>query len=361
MGGAVPPDLFGSNAACPAAAAATLSKATQMTIRFGVIGAGRIGKVHARTIARNSKARLAYIADALPQAAQALADLHGAKVASVDEIMTAKDVDAVLIGSPTGFHAEQIQAASKAGKAIMCEKPVSTSVESIQQTLKVVEANQSTLMIGFQRRFDPNFAEIQRRIRRGDIGAIEIVTLISRDPAPPPAEYVKSSGGLFRDMMIHDFDMARFLMGEEFVVVHALGSALVDPAIGGAGDVDTAAVQMQTATGRIAVITNSRRATYGHDQRMEVHGSKGMIHAKNIHNTTVEVLSQDGYRADPIQNFFLERYEAAYANELNAFIDAVEAGEQAPRPNGFDGLQAQMLADAATESWKTGKPVKVSR
>jgi myo-inositol 2-dehydrogenase/D-chiro-inositol 1-dehydrogenase len=241
----------------------------------------------------------------------------------------------------------------------MCEKPVSLSVESIHETLKVVAANKSILMIGFNRRFDPSFAEAERRIRRGDIGAIEMVTVVSRDPAPPPAEYLKGSGGLFRDMMIHDFDLARFLMGEEFVVVQALGSALVDPAIGEGGDVDTAAVQMQTASGRIAVITNSRRATYGYDQRLEVHGSKGMIHAKNVHNTTVELLNQAGYQADPIQNFFLERYGAAYANELNAFIDAVEAGNRDPRPNGFDGLQAQKLADAATESWKTGKPVKV--
>ena len=280
-------------------------------------------------------------------------------MASVDEIVKSKDVDAVLIGSPTGFHAEQIQAASNAGKAIMCEKPVSLSVELIQQTLQVVEKNQSTLMIGFNRRFDPNFAEVEQRIRRGDIGAVEMVTVISRDPSPPPADYVKSSGGIFRDMMIHDFDMARFLVGEEFVVVHALGAALVDKAIGEAGDVDTAAVQMQTASGKIAVITNSRRATYGYDQRVEVHGSLGMVHAKNVHNTTVEVLSDKGYRADPIQNFFLERYFSAYSIELNTFITAVESGNRDPKPNGYDGLQAQKLAEAATQSGQTGKPVEV--
>jgi myo-inositol 2-dehydrogenase/D-chiro-inositol 1-dehydrogenase len=330
-----------------------------MTIRFGVIGAGRIGKVHAGTIARNPKAKLRYIADALPQAAQDLAGRHDAEVASVEQIIAAADVDAVLIGSPTGFHAEQIQAAAKAGKAIMCEKPVSLSVAMIEATLKVVEAHKATLMIGFNRRFDPSFAEVERRIRRGDIGAVELVTVMSRDPAPPPAEYVKGSGGLFRDMMIHDFDMARFLMGEEFVVVQALGAALVDPAIGEVGDVDTAAVQMQTASGRLAVITNSRRATYGYDQRLEVHGSKGMLHAKNVHETTVELLNHAGYQADPIQNFFLERYGAAYANELDTFIAAVEAGKRDPRPSGHDGLQAQKLADAATESWKTGRPVKV--
>jgi myo-inositol 2-dehydrogenase/D-chiro-inositol 1-dehydrogenase len=329
-------------------------------IRFGVIGAGRIGKVHSKTIALNPKAKLCYIADAMPAAAESLAMQYGAKVASVDEIMKAKDVDAVLIGSPTGFHAEQIQAASNNGKAIMCEKPVSLSVEQIEHTLKVVEKNKSTLMIGFNRRFDPNFAELEQRIRKGVIGDVELVTVISRDPNPPPVDYVKGSGGLFRDMMIHDLDMARFLMGEEFVVVHALGSALVDKAIGVAGDVDTAAVQMQTASGRIAVITNSRRATYGYDQRMEVHGANGMLSARNVHNTTVEVHNAEGTKADSIQNFFLERYGAAYANELNTFITAVEKRDRNPKPSGFDGLQAQKLADAATVSWQTGKPVKVS-
>ena len=246
-------------------------------IRFGVIGAGRIGKVHAATIAGNPNAKLAYIADAMPKAAEDLAAKYGAKVASVDDIMKAKDVDAVLIGSPTGFHAEQIQAASNNGKAIMCEKPVSLDVANIQETLKLVEKNKSTLMIGFNRRFDPNFAELERRIRCWCCRChVEIVTVISRDPNPPPPSYVAGSGGLFRDMMIHDFDMARFLMGEEFtLVVQALGSSLVDKGIGEAGDVDTAAVQMQTASGRIAVITNSRRATYGYDQRMEVHGCEG--------------------------------------------------------------------------------------
>ena len=328
-------------------------------ISFGVIGAGRIGKVHAKTIAANPKAKLAYVADAVPQAAADLARLYGAKVASVAEIMKAGDVDAVLIGSPTGFHAEQIQAASHAGKAIMCEKPVSLSVATIEETLKVVEKNKSTLMIGFNRRFDPNFAELESRLRKGVIGDVELVTVISRDPAPPPVDYVKGSGGIFRDMMIHDFDMARFLVNEEFVVVQALGAALVDREIGRAGDVDTAAVQMQTASGRIAVITNSRRATYGYDQRIEVHGVKGMLTAANIRNTTVELHNGSGSTEDPLLNFFTERYGAAYANELNTFIAAIDGGKKDPRPNGFDGLKAQILADAATESWKSGKPVKV--
>ncbi|MCQ2003688.1 inositol 2-dehydrogenase [Rhizobium sp. NRK18] len=329
-------------------------------IRFGVLGAGRIGKVHAATIAANPKAKLVYIADAFPASAEALAAQTGAEVKSVEEIIAASDVDAILIATPTPSHADLIEAGAKAGKAVLCEKPVSMSVERIDQCLEVVAKTNTTLMIGFNRRFDPNFASVEARLRRGDVGAIEIVTITSRDPSPPPAEYVKSSGGLFRDMMIHDFDMARFLMGEEFVVVNALGSALVDKAIGAEGDVDTAAVQMQTASGRIAVITNSRRATYGYDQRIEVHGAGGMLAAKNIQNTSVEMSNADGVKGDPVQHFFLERYAQAYANEINTFIEAIDAGNKSPRPSGFDGLQAQKLAEAATLSWQTGKPVELA-
>ncbi|MFO1121668.1 MAG: inositol 2-dehydrogenase [Hyphomicrobiales bacterium] len=328
-------------------------------IRFGVLGAGRIGKVHARTIAASKQATVAYLADAVPEAAASLAKEVGAKVAGVDDIIRAKDVDAVLIATPTGTHADLIEAASNAGKAILCEKPVSLSVDRILACLKVVEKNRSNLMIGFNRRFDPNFAALAQRLHAGAIGELELATIISRDPAPPPAEYVKGSGGLFRDMMIHDFDLARFLVGEEFVTVHALGASLVDNAIGAAGDVDTAAVHMQAASGKIAVITNSRRATYGYDQRIEVHGSKGMLRAGNVHNTTVEIASAEGFRGDPVLNFFTERYGQAYANEVLAFIDGIAKGVSA-RPNGHDGLQAQKLADAATESWTTGKPVKVA-
>jgi myo-inositol 2-dehydrogenase/D-chiro-inositol 1-dehydrogenase len=328
-------------------------------LRFGVLGAGRIGKVHCRTIAASGKATVAYLADAMPKAAADLAAEVGARVASVEDIIKAKDVDAILIATPTPFHAEQIEAGSNAGKAVLCEKPVSLSVARIEECLKTVAKNKTTLMIGFNRRFDPNFAALEKRIRKGDIGNVELTTIISRDPSPPPAEYVKSSGGLFRDMMIHDVDLARFLVGEEFVTVSALGSALVDKAIGEAGDVDTAAVQMQTASGKIAVITNSRRATYGYDQRIEVHGSKGMLRAGNIHNTTVEIANAEGFHGDPILNFFTERYGQAYANEVLTFIDAV-TNNKPLAPNGFDGLQAQKLADAATESWQTGKPVKVA-
>ncbi len=328
-------------------------------IRFGIFGAGRIGKVHAATIAKSSKAKVVFIADAMPKAAAELAKSVGAEVASIEDIIKSKNVDAVLIATPTDTHADYIELAAKAGKAILCEKPVSLSVARIEKCLKVVEKTKAKLMIGFNRRFDPNFANLEQRIRKGDIGTVELVTIISRDPGPPPVDYIKRSGGLYRDMMIHDFDMARFLVGEEFVVVQALGASLVDKDIGKAGDVDTASVQMQTASGKICVITNSRRATYGYDQRMEVHGAKGMLRAGNVHNTTVELANGNGFQGDPVLNFFTERYGQAYANEVDSFIDGVTKGVSA-RPNGHDGLQAQKLADAATKSWSTGKPVKVA-
>jgi len=328
-------------------------------IRFGILGAGRIGKVHARTIAAAAGASVVAIADALPEAAAALAREVGAREAKTDDILAAKDIDAILIATPTPTHADLIEKAARAGKAILCEKPVSLSVGRISTCLAVVEQHRVPLMIGFNRRFDPNFAALESRIRAGAIGAVEMLTVTSRDPSPPPASYVKDSGGIFRDMMIHDFDMARFLMGEEFVSVHALGAALVDPAIGQAGDADTAAVQMQTASGRIAVITNSRRAAYGYDQRIEVHGATGMLRAGNLHATTVELASAQGFTADPLLNFFTERYAAAYSAEVNSFIDAVAAGRPL-RPSGFDGLQAQRLAEVATESWRSGAPVRLA-
>ncbi len=213
-------------------------------------------------------------------------------------------------------------------------------------------------MIGFNRRFDPNFAALRQRLGDGEVGDIEMVTIISRDPAPPPVSYIERSGGLYRDMMIHDFDMARFLLGEEPVLVHALGSVLTDKAIKATGDVDTAAVQMITASGKIAVITNSRRASYGYDQRLEVHGSKGMLRAGNVHMTTVEAATAGGFKADVIQNFFIDRYVAAYAAEVNTFIDAVLKGTQ-PTPSGEDGLMAQRLAEAATKSSQTGEAVRL--
>ena len=327
-------------------------------IRIGILGCGRIGQVHARSLMRMADASLVAVADAIPAAARSLADQTGAVVRGADEIIAAMDIDAVIICTPTDTHYDIIHAAAKSGKAIFCEKPVDMSTDRIRDCIDAVRAGGVAFMTAFNRRFDPNFASVQERVARGDIGAVEIVTIQSRDPNPPPISYIKSSGGIFRDMMIHDFDMARFLLGEDPVSVYAVGSALVDPDIGAAGDVDTAAVTLTTASGKICQISNSRRATYGYDQRIEIHGEKGMLRAENILENTVEHASEVGFTRAPAQHFFLERYEAAYLAEITHFVQALMKSE-APNPSIHDGLKAQLLADAATVSLEKGQPVSI--
>ena len=329
-----------------------------MTLKFGLLGAGRIGKVHAGAVAAAAGAKLVAVADAVPDAAQALARSSGAEIRTVDAILRAKDVDAVLITTPTDLHADMIEQAARAGKAIFCEKPIDLSVERVRRCLDVVRAEKAALMIGFNRRFDPNFKEARARIASGAIGDVEMVSITSRDPGPPPASYIERSGGLFRDMTIHDFDMAAFLLGEDPVTVFAAASNLVDPAIGRAGDVDSALLVLTTKSGKIAQISNSRRATYGYDQRIEVLGSKGMVSADNIRETTVEVADAGGYRRDPLLNFFMTRYTQAYANEIAAFIAAVEANRPMS-PSGEDGLKALVMADAAVKSLKEGRRIEI--
>jgi len=328
-------------------------------LRIGLLGCGRIGQVHARSVAAMADARIVAVADALPDAAAALASATGAEARPAAAILAADDVDAVIIGTPTDTHFDLIRGAAAGGKAIFCEKPVDMSVATIRACIDIVGAAGVAFMTGFIRRFDPNFAALRQRIAAGEIGALEMLTITSRDPAPPPLSYIARSGGLFRDMMIHDFDMARFLMGEEFARLHAVGSALVDPAIGAAGDVDTAAVILTTASGRICQISNSRRAAYGYDQRIEAHGAKGMLRAENQLETTLELATGAGFTRAPAQHFFLERYAAAYLAEMRAFVAAVSSGA-APEPGIADGLRAQMLADAATRSRETGQPVALS-
>jgi myo-inositol 2-dehydrogenase / D-chiro-inositol 1-dehydrogenase len=325
-------------------------------MRFGIIGAGRIGKIHGANIAARRDCELRFVADADAAAAKSLADATGARVAEIDAIMAAPDIDAVAICAPTDMHADLIERAARAKKAVFCEKPVDLDADRIRRCLKVVNEAGAPLMIGFNRRFDPNFAALQARIVHGAVGAVEIVSITSRDPAPPPISYIARSGGLYRDMMIHDFDMARFLLGEEPVALSAMGAALVDKAIGEAGDVDTAVVIMQTKSGKVAQISNSRRSTYGYDQRIEVHGAKGMVRAENVHETTVQFAGAQGFAGDKVLNFFLERYASAYRDELSAFVTAVSSGVP-PSPSGEDGLRAQLLADAAYKSRRTGQRV----
>jgi myo-inositol 2-dehydrogenase / D-chiro-inositol 1-dehydrogenase len=332
--------------------------AREATMRFGIIGAGRIGKIHASNVAARKDCEVRLIADADRAAAESLAQATGGRVAEIDAILASNEIDAVAICAPTDMHADLIEKAARAKKAIFCEKPVDLDANRVRACLEVVAANNAILMVGFNRRFDPNFAALQKRIAEGAIGAVETVSITSRDPGPPPISYIARSGGLFRDMMIHDFDMARFLLGEEPVAISAMGSALVDKAIGEAGDVDTAVVIMETRSGKVAQISNSRRATYGYDQRIEAHGAKGMLRADNIRETSVEFAGADGFAGDKILNFFLERYAVAYRDELDAFVKAVSAGA-APRPNGEDGLRANLLADAANLSWRTKQRVLI--
>jgi myo-inositol 2-dehydrogenase/D-chiro-inositol 1-dehydrogenase len=328
-------------------------------MRIGLLGAGRIGQIHARSAAAHKSATLAAVTDVDAKAAAAIAAETGASVTkSSADIIADKSIDAILICTPTDTHADLIEQAAKAGKAIFCEKPVDLSAERVRACLKVAADTKAELMIGFNRRFDPSFAALQKRLAAGEIGKPEIVTILSRDPAPPPVSYIARSGGLFRDMMIHDLDMARFLLGEEPVEVSAMAACLVDPAIGQAGDMDTGVVTLKTRSGRLAQISNSRRATYGYDQRIEVHGSGGLLRAHNQHATTVEKATGDGFASDPALHFFLERYAAAYRAEMDAFVSGVTAGTPLA-PTGEDGLNALLLADAAAESAKSGKSVRI--
>ena len=324
-------------------------------INIGLLGAGRIGVVHGRTLRGIRTACAAAVSDFIPAAAEALAKETGAQVMSSDEIIADPSIDAVVIGTPTTTHYDLIHQAAAAGKAIFCEKPVDLSVDRIKECLAAVDKAGVPFMTAFNRRFDPNFAQLRSQLQDQVIGNVELVTILSRDPAPPPIGYIKTSGGIFRDMMIHDLDMARFLLGEEPVELHASGSCLVDPEIGAAGDFDTAVVTLKTASGKFCQISNSRRASYGYDQRIEVHGEKGMLRADNQLETTVELATGDGFRRAPTEAFFLERYAAAYRAEMEHFVSVLVDGAEMT-PTGLDGLKAQMMADAADASARDGQP-----
>jgi myo-inositol 2-dehydrogenase/D-chiro-inositol 1-dehydrogenase len=325
-------------------------------LSIAVIGAGRLGSVHACNIASHPRARLDGVADMDAVAAARLARACGGRALTLEEALGA---DAVVIATPTPSHADFIERAAKAGRAVFCEKPIALSADRVRACLEAVRAAGVTLMVGFNRRFDPHFVALERRLRGGEIGGLELLTIISREPEPPPPKYLAVSGGLFRDMTIQDLDMARFLLGEDPVEVHAAASCLVDSAIGEAGDVDTAVVTLRTARGRLCTISNSRRATYGYDQRIEAHGSAGLLRAGNVTATTVELATAHGFVSDPVLPFFRERYAASYRAEIDAFITALSDGA-APRPNGEDGLKALLLADAAEESARQRQVIRVA-
>jgi len=330
-----------------------------MTLRFALLGAGRIGQVHAKAVSSNPLATLVAVADAFEDAAKALTAGFGGEVRSIEQIATSSDIDAVLICTPTNTHADLIEKFARCGKAIFCEKPIDLNIRRVNDCLRVVNDNQAMLMVGFNRRFDPHFMALKDAISAGSIGDIEMINIVSRDPGAPPAEYVKVSGGIFKDMSIHDFDMARFLLAEEIETVMASASVLIDQDIGALGDYDSANIILTTASGKQCAISNSRRATYGYDQRIEVHGSLGLASAENQRPAGIELANADGYRRPPLHNFFMTRYIDAYAAEISAFIAAL-TDPAVNLPSGKDGLASLIIAEAALKSVTEGRAVKIS-
>lgn len=328
-------------------------------VNVALLGAGRIGAMHAANVAARPDARLVCVYDPVAPAAAAVAARHGAAAApDVDAALTAA-VDAVLIASSTDTHVPLIMAAAAAGKAVLCEKPIDLSMERVDRCWQAVRGTGVPIQIGFNRRYDPTHRRVRDLAAGGAVGAIHQVIITSRDPEPPPAAYLRVSGGLFRDMMIHDFDLARFVLGEEPTSITAIGGALADPAIGALGDVDTAMVMMTTESGAQCHVNCSRQAAYGYDQRLEVHGSGGMVCSGNRRADEAQLFTAAGAGSPaPLERFFIERYAAAYRAELADFIDAVAAGRE-PSVTFADGRRALALAEAALRSLASGGAVRV--
>jgi myo-inositol 2-dehydrogenase/D-chiro-inositol 1-dehydrogenase len=331
-------------------------------LKLGVIGTGRIGKVHIATLVQSvPQAEVVTIADVNTDSASDVAKSFGISsvFSNYMDVINNPDVEAVIICSPTDTHARYIVDAAKAGKHIFCEKPVDLSLEVIKGALDAVKRSGVKLMVGFNRRFDPNFLKIKQLVLDGKIGDPHILKITSRDPAPPPAEYSAVSGGMFMDMTIHDFDMARYMTGSEVSEVYTKASVLVDPAIGKAGDVDTAIITLTFTNGAIGVIDNSRKAVYGYDQRLEIFGSKGMVCADNNYPENHRYYASDGVHGSLPLNFFMERYLEAYANEMKIFCDAVINDSELP-VSGYDGLMSVAIAMAAKKSYLENRPVKLT-
>ena len=329
----------------------------------GVIGAGRIGKLHIENLLRKvSDVNLKIVADVkVDDQLRKWADEMGIPKLTMDpnEIFTNPEIDAVVIASSTDTHAKFIQEAAKAKKHIFCEKPIDVDIDRIKETLKVVRNEGTKLMVGFNRRFDRNFMRVHEAVVSGQIGTPQIIKITSRDPAPPPIEYIKVSGGIFLDMTIHDWDMARYQAGSEVEEVFASGAVLVDPEIGKAGDIDTAIAVLRFKNGALGMIDNTRQAVYGYDQRVEVFGSKGCVIADNEATNTVRIYTAECTNIDTIPYFFLERYMESYATELKFFFECLK-NDQDPKPNGEDGLQNVLVAMAAQKSFEENRPVKIS-
>ena len=329
-------------------------------IRFALFGAGRIGTMHARHLAACSDARLVCVYDPVPDAAHAVAGAHGVTAAASVQDALSAGIDAVLIASSTDTHVDLIVAAAHAGKAVFCEKPIDLSLQRVAECWRRVRDRGVPIQIGFNRRYDASHRGVRDRVAAGEIGDLHQVIITSRDPAPPPLSYVRVSGGLFRDMMIHDFDLARFVLGEEPVTITAAGSVKITPELAELGDIDTAMVLMTTASGVQCHINCSRQAVYGYDQRLEAHGSAGMVCSTNHLQDQVQRFSATSAGAPaPLQHFFIDRYAPAYQAQLADFVDAVANGRK-PSVTFEDGHRALILAEAATRSLATGTTVPVS-
>lgn len=330
-------------------------------MKIGLIGAGRIGKLHGELLTYNiPEAEIKTVAEIYADTVENWAKNLRISNLTTDytDILKDPEIEAVLICSSTDTHAQFITEAAKAGKHIFCEKPIDFNIEKIRQALNAVEAAGVKLQIGFNRRFDHNFRKVREIVETGKIGDVHIVKITSRDPAPPPIEYVKVSGGIFLDMTIHDFDMARYLSISEVEEVYAQGAVLIDPAIGEAGDVDTAIVTLKFKNGAMGVIDNSRQAVYGYDQRVEVFGSKGCVMVKNDFPNSAELSTAECVISDKPLYFFLERYQMSYVEELKAFVESV-ARDKEPSVTGNDGLQPVLIGTAALKSLREGRPVKI--
>jgi myo-inositol 2-dehydrogenase / D-chiro-inositol 1-dehydrogenase len=325
---------------------------------IAVFGAGRIGRIHARNVVAHPALRLKYLVDPAPGAAEVAAQT-AAVLADANQVLSDPDIDGVILASPTDLHLEQCLQAVAAGKAVLCEKPLDLDLHRARAARARLTAPDVRLLLGFNRRFDPNFSTLQSRLQHGTVGTLESLQITSHDPAPPPLAYVSTSGGLFKDMAIHDFDMARWLLGEEPIEVYASASCLVDPGIGAAGDVDTAKTILKSASGRLCVISNSRRSGYGYDQRIEAFGSRGLLRADNVLASSVSVWADAGMASDTLQNFFLDRYAEAYRREIAHFADIL-AGKVRPAVGFTDAVAALALAEAAGTSVRTGAMVRVS-
>ena len=322
------------------------------TMRVGLIGAGRIGRVHAENLVyRVPEANLVAISDVYVEAAEEVAAQFGIPASHKDyrRILDDESIDAVLICSSTDTHAQFIEEAAQMGKQIYCEKPIAHDLADIDRALAAVDKAGVKLMVGFNRRFDPNFARVREVVAAGEIGEPHILRIISRDPAPPPIEYIKVSGGIFLDMTIHDFDMARFLVGAEVEAVYASGGVMVDPAIGEAGDIDTALITLHFENGALGSIDNSRQAAYGYDQRVEVFGSKGAVSADNNYPNTAVISDAGRVHRDLPLNFFMERYTQSYVNEIKAFVECV-VNDTPPPVTGLDGRIPVVMGLASAKS-----------